>query len=55
MKSKRSILGSIFPEKLTFNGLKYRTTRVNDVVRLIYGLDKDLNQNENGQPDENFE
>lgn len=54
-KRKRNIIGSIFPEKLTFNGVKYRTTRLNEVVRLIYSLDGGLDENKNGQPEENFE
>jgi site-specific DNA recombinase len=38
--SKRVIIGSIYPEKLTFDGFKYRTTRVNEAVELIYMLTK---------------
>jgi site-specific DNA recombinase len=54
LKRKRNIIGSIFPEKLTFNGFYYRTTRINEAVRLIYSLDADLTEKENGQPEENF-
>ena len=39
MAKKRIIIGSIYPEKLTFDGLHYRTTRLNDAVSLIYSLD----------------
>ncbi len=35
---KRQIISSIFPEKLTFDGFQYRTTRLNEAVRLIYTL-----------------
>ncbi len=29
---KQKIIGSIFPEKLIFNGNKYRTTKVNSFI-----------------------
>jgi site-specific DNA recombinase len=32
---KRQIIGSIFPEKLIFDGENFRTTRVNEAVGLI--------------------
>lgn len=32
---QRKIVGSMFPEKLTFDGFQYRTTRVNEALRLI--------------------
>lgn len=35
---KRKIIGSIYPEKLIFDGFQYRTTRLNEAVRLIYTL-----------------
>ena len=35
---KRQIIGSIYPEKLVFDGFQYRTTRLNEAVRLIYML-----------------
>jgi hypothetical protein len=49
------IIGSIFPEKLTFNGFYYRTTRINEAIRLIYMVSRALDENKNGQPEENFE
>lgn len=55
VKKKRQIIGSIFPEKLVFNGLNYRTARLNEAVELIYSLDKDFPQNKNGQTEENFD
>ena len=55
LKRKRTIIGSIFPEKLTFNGFYYRTTRINEAIRLIYMMDRELNENKNGQPEETFE
>ena|SRR5579859_7047935 len=55
LKRKRSIIGSIFPEKLIFNGFFYRTTRINEAIRPIYMLDRESDENKNGQPEENFE
>lgn len=36
MIKKREIIGSIFPEKLTFDGVNYRTARPNEADSLIY-------------------
>ena len=35
VRYKKRIIGSIFPEKLIFDGTKYRTTRVNEVLSLM--------------------
>ena len=43
----RQIIGSIFPEKLTFDGFSYRTTRINEAVRLIFSLDRGFNEMKN--------
>ena len=48
-KSKREIIGSIYPEKLVFDGFQYRTTRLNEAVELIYSMDKGFSKNKNGQ------
>ena len=45
---KRQIVGSIFPEKLIFDGENFRTTRVNEAVGLIYRLDAAFRENKNG-------
>jgi site-specific DNA recombinase len=37
---RRQLIGSIFPEKLVFDGSFTRTTKVNEAVRLIYTIDK---------------
>jgi site-specific DNA recombinase len=55
VKQKRIIIGSIYPEKLTFDGFQYRTTRVNEAVELIYTLDKGFSQKETGQTKEVFD
>ena len=54
VKEKREIVGSIFPENLTFNGEYYRTTRINEAVRQIYLIEKELQENKNGTSEENF-
>ncbi len=41
---KRQIIGSIYPEKLTFDGFQYRTTRLNEAVRLIYTLGESFSE-----------
>jgi site-specific DNA recombinase len=51
---KRLIIGSIFPEKLVFDGLGFQTTRLNEGARLIYTLNAGLSENKNGQSDEIF-
>ncbi|MEO8763737.1 MAG: hypothetical protein ABI416_05590 [Ginsengibacter sp.] len=48
-KTKREIIDSIFPEKLVFDGIHYRTGRLNEAVSLIYSMDKAFNENKNGQ------
>jgi site-specific DNA recombinase len=55
VKRKRTIIGSIYPEKLTFDGFQYRTTRVNEAVELIYTLDAGFIKNETGQTKEVFD
>ncbi len=42
IEKKREIIGSIFPEKLTYDGNVLRTTRVNHVVSLIYQVNREL-------------
>ena len=39
---KREIIGSIFPEKLSFDGEEHRTTRINEVASIIYQISSDL-------------
>ena len=45
---KRELIGSIFPEKLVFDGKTYRTAKVNAAVRLIYSMDAAFRRNKNG-------
>ena len=43
----RQIIGSMYPEKLVFDGFQYRTARLNEVVRLIYMLDESFSEIKN--------
>jgi len=54
-KEKRDIIGSIYPEKLTFEGERYRTKRLNEAVRQIYLIEKELQECKNGTSEENFD
>jgi site-specific DNA recombinase len=45
---KSMLVGSIFPEMLSFDGKKCRTTRINEVIRLTLNLDKGLGKNKTG-------
>lgn len=56
VKKKRQIIGSIFPEKLTFDGINYRTEWLNEAVRLIYSLGTWIfPENKNGQTEVNLD
>jgi site-specific DNA recombinase len=46
---KRSIIGSIYPEKLCFDGSAYRTARVNRAVHLICLINSELGAKKIGQ------
>jgi len=46
---KQRLIGSIFPENIEFDGKKCRTTRINDVLRYILLIDKELDENKKGQ------
>jgi hypothetical protein len=35
---KRELISSIFPEKLIFDGSHYRTTRINETIRLTAAM-----------------
>lgn len=39
---KREIIGSIYPEKLSFDGFQYRTARINEAAQLIYQINNVL-------------
>ena len=46
---KKMITGSIYPELLTFDGKILRTTRVNEMVSLMSGINKELEGKKTGQ------
>ena len=46
---KRKIIGSMFPEKLTFDKFQYRTNRVNEAINLMCFMDKDYKAKKMGQ------
>ena len=41
-KNKRGLIGSIFPEKLEFDGKTYRTARMNTVAYYIFQINNEL-------------
>ena len=50
----RDYLQRRFPEKLLFQDNSYRTSRLNEAVRLIYALGKDLGETKNRKSDKNL-
>ena len=48
MAQKRNIVGSMFPENLTFDGFQYRTTRVNEAMNLMSLIHKQFGGKKNG-------
>ncbi len=44
----RDLIGSIYPENLTFNGTGFRTTRINEAVQLMYLINKEIDRNKKG-------
>ena len=50
---KKSVIGSMYPENLMFDGFKVRTARVNEVARVLYTLGEGLGENETGQREGN--
>ncbi len=48
-EGKRAIIGSMYPEKLHFDGQKHRTTRVNEMIKLTYLISSTLSGKKEGQ------
>jgi site-specific DNA recombinase len=46
-EKKWDIISSMYPEKLTFDGFTLRTTRLNEVIRVIYSVGKGFGENKN--------
>lgn len=53
VNDKCQIISSIYPENRTFDGERYRTKRLNEVVQLIYTLGADLSEIK--KPEKRFE
>lgn len=53
VEEKRRIISSMYPEKLTFDGLTLRTTRINEAVHYIYMINSDLGENKNRTSEKN--
>lgn len=54
INTRRGIIGSIFPEKLEFDGKTYRTTRMNVIVNYIFQIKNGLLQNKNRTNENKF-
>lgn len=48
LNKSRDLIGSIFPENFTILENEFRTTRINEVVKIIYTINKGLDPNKNG-------
>ena len=46
---KRKIIGSMFPENLTFDGFQHRTTRINEALNLIFLINSKYKAKKMGQ------
>ena len=46
-EKKRDIISSMYPEKLTFDGFSLWTTRINEVIRIIYSMGEGFSENKN--------
>jgi site-specific DNA recombinase len=49
VEKKRKVVGSIYPENFIFDGSAVRTKKINEVISLIFNLDKGSSENKNGQ------
>ena len=52
---KRRIVGSMFPENLTFEENNFRTNRVNEAIQIISLIDSRLKRKKNGQIQKNLD
>jgi site-specific DNA recombinase len=52
---RRELIDSIYPEKLTFDGVGYRTARINEAVQLIYSIGAAFGEIKMGQTNSNFD
>jgi site-specific DNA recombinase len=54
IRTRRDIIGSIFPEKLEFDGKTYRTARMNVIANYIFQINNELLQNKNRTNENKF-
>src|SRR5690606_34673117 len=54
INTRRGIIGSIFPEKLEFDGKTYRTSRINVIANYIFQINNGLLQNKNRTNENKF-
>ncbi len=52
MRLKREIIGSMYPEKFTFENILHRTARVNEVVAIMYQISTQLGDKKRRASDE---
>lgn len=51
---QRKIIGSIYPEKFTFENLKVRTATLSEVFKIIFLINSELSSKKNGTNDQNL-
>jgi site-specific DNA recombinase len=49
IQEKRLIISSMFPENLTFAGVRHRTTRINEAIRFFSALKADFGSKNKGK------
>ena len=54
ISTKRAVIGSIFPEKLEFDGKTYRTARMNVIANYIFQINNGLLQKKNRTNENEF-
>lgn len=55
IEQKRQVIGSMFPEKLIFDGTSLRTTRVNEAAQFIYVINAELESQKKRTIESNFQ
>ncbi|MBB4108514.1 hypothetical protein GGQ60_002495 [Pedobacter zeae] len=49
VEGKRYLISCLFPEKMEYNGDRYRTLLVNEITEHIYLINNELESNKKGQ------
>jgi site-specific DNA recombinase len=47
---KKAVISSMYPENLTFDGIQYRTIRVNEVIRIFDDVKAVFGAKNKGKP-----